>query len=153
MAGAQLARFVAIHAWKQQKFCNEPLAVSCAVGCHAFFSRGENESVAKALAGDKVGQFAKLWTERIERAAFCTGPQLSASYCRVGASSKPRTCPSKPVDLLQQQVMVETAPMVATLLEQTKQLGKQAGLPVRDETSKGKRRSKTRPKRGHSLHG
>ena len=125
MPGRQLERFLAIHAFKRASFCNEPLAVRCAVGCRAFLSRGENASMH-----EEDSRFARQWSSRVDTSRFCTGSQVGAAYCRVGAVTlgAGRTCPSKPRDLLKHEVLEHAMPRARELLAKTRQMARVAGL-------------------------
>ena len=89
----QIERFLVADAFLRRNFCRERLAVTCRSGCVGFLNRQENQT----LQSDP--RFAQAWATRIQGAAFCTGGQSSAAYCRVGATP-PRKCPARPKDLL-----------------------------------------------------
>ena len=101
------------------------LVVSCTSGCKGFLNHGERSSL------ERNAKFGSEWGERLESEAFCSGSQRGAAYCRVGAKP-PRSCPRKPVDLLQDQPLWATvAPRAAELLRATRQMAAEAQLPGR----------------------
>ena len=138
LAGKQLERFLATHAFKLEAHCRQEYAVRCSSGCNAFLTRAENESMALNP------RFADMWSPRLEQSSLCRGSQTSAAFCRVGAR-KPRQCPKAPLDLLKKdrsQYFAQTQAKAAALLESLSDARWTLGLAKSgvDQVSMGRRR-------------
>lgn len=109
--GKQLERFLATHAFKQASHCVEHYAVRCTRGCTAFFSAGENETLLRSE------RFGNLWRSRLGNSSLCSGSQAEAAFCRV-TLERPRLCPHKPKDLLNDDAhLLQTHSHAQQLLE------------------------------------
>ena len=90
-------------------------------GCRGFLLPSERDNIRKSA------MWAKVWGPRVDAESFCNGAQSAAAYCRVVATSKPRQCQRKPIDLLQDKALwAAVAPRTEALVQATRAIARKA---------------------------